>query len=213
MSAMSDYLENALINHIFRNTDFTRPANIYAAAYTAAPSDAGGGTEVAGGSYARVAIATGASSGWDAASGGATANTAVATFPTATANWGEILAMGLLDASSAGNLMFWGWLATLSYTFTGANTGDLFTAPGHTLANGDRVILKGSALPTGVSADTVYYVISMSGNTFQLSLTSGGAAIALTADGAGVVWKLAPKTVSNGDIFRFNAGDLDVALQ
>ena len=46
MSAMSDYLENALINHIFRNTDFTRPANIYVALFTAAPNDAGGGTEV-----------------------------------------------------------------------------------------------------------------------------------------------------------------------
>lgn len=122
MSALSDYLENALINHIFRNTDFTRPANIYVALYTAAPGDSGGGTEVSGGSYARVAIATGASSAWNAASGGATANTGVATFPTATANWGTVTHIGLLDASTAGNLLFHGALTASKVV----NSGDIF---------------------------------------------------------------------------------------
>lgn len=122
MSALSDYLENALINHIFRNTDFTRPANIYVALFTAAPSDSGGGTEVSGGSYARQAIATGGSSGWDAASGGATANTSTLTFPTATASWGVVTHVGLFDASSGGNLLFHGAL-TASKT---VGSGDIF---------------------------------------------------------------------------------------
>lgn len=122
MSAMSDYLENALIAHIFRNTNYTRPANIYVALFTAAPNDAGGGTEVSGGSYARQAIVTGASSGWDAESGGATANTATLTFPTATANWGTITHVGLFDASTAGNLLFHGALAA-SQTI---NSGNVF---------------------------------------------------------------------------------------
>lgn len=122
MSALSDYLENALIEHIFRNTSYTRPANIYVALFTAAPSDSGGGTEVSGGSYARQAIATGASSGWAAVSGGATENSATLTFPTATANWGTITHVGLFDASSAGNLLFHGAL-TASKTI---NSGDIF---------------------------------------------------------------------------------------
>jgi hypothetical protein len=122
MAAISDYLENALVNHIFRNTDFTRPANIYAALFTAAPSDSGGGTEVSGGSYARVAIATGASSAWDAASGGATANTSVVTFPTATADWGTVTHVGFFDASTAGNLLFHGALASSKVV----NDGDIF---------------------------------------------------------------------------------------
>lgn len=122
MAALSDYLENALLNHIFRNTDFTRPANIYVALFTAAPNDAGGGTEVSGGSYARQAIVTGASSGWDASSGGATANTAVLNFPTATANWGTITHIGLFDAATSGNLLFHGAL-TQSETI---NSGNLF---------------------------------------------------------------------------------------
>jgi hypothetical protein len=129
MAAISDYLENALVNHIFRNTDFTRPANIYAALFTAAPNDAGGGTEVSGGSYARVAIATGASSAWDAASGGATANTSAVTFPTATADWGTVTHVGLFDASTSGNLLFHGALTASKVVGNGDifrfNAGDL----------------------------------------------------------------------------------------
>jgi hypothetical protein len=112
MAGFSDYLEDAIINHIFRNTDFTRPANIYIGLFTAAPSDAGGGTEVTGGSYARVAVATGASSAWDAASGGATANTGAITFPQATAGWGTITHMAAFDASTGGNQLFWAALAS-----------------------------------------------------------------------------------------------------
>jgi hypothetical protein len=129
MSALSDYLENALINHIFRNTDFTRPANIYVALFTAAPSDSGGGTEVSGGSYARQAVVTGASSGWAAASGGATENSATITFPTATASWGTITHVALFDASSGGNMLFHGALAVSKAIGSGdifrINAGDL----------------------------------------------------------------------------------------
>lgn len=122
MSALSDYLEDALINHIFRNSDFTRPADIYIALFTAAPSDAGGGTEVSGGSYARQGVPTGVASEWDAASGGATANTNTVTFPTATAAWGTITHVGLFDAVTAGNLLFHGAL-TASKT---VGDGDIF---------------------------------------------------------------------------------------
>ena len=122
MAALSDYLENALIEHLFRNTNYTRPANIYVALYTAAPNDAGGGTEVSGGSYARQAIATGASSGWDAASGGATANTATVTFPTATASWGTVTHVGLFDAVTSGNLLMHGALSASQ----AVNNGNIF---------------------------------------------------------------------------------------
>jgi len=213
MSAISDYLEDALINHIFRNTDFTRPANIYVAAFTVAPSDAGGGTEVTGGAYARQAVATGASSGWTASSGGNTDNNAVITYPTATANWGTVVAIGLFDALTVGNMLFWGFLSTTKWAFT-AETTDIFTANGHALINDDRVILKafGGSLPAGVSGDTVYFVVQVSGQTFKLSLTQGGAAIDITAAGGGIVYEINVKVVNTNDIFRFNTGDLDVSL-
>ena len=109
MSAFSDYLEDSIINAVFRGTTFpAAPANVYVALFTAAPSDSGGGTEVTGGSYTRVAVTT--SGGWAATSGGngRTYNLSTISFPTATATWGTIVAFGIFDASTNGNLLFYG---------------------------------------------------------------------------------------------------------
>ncbi len=108
MSQMSDYLEGAIINHIFRGTSFAAPSTLYVALYTAAPTDAGGGTEVSGGSYARVAV-TCNTTNWAApgATNGTTSNSNAITFPAATANWGSIVAVGIFDAASGGNLLIW----------------------------------------------------------------------------------------------------------
>lgn len=129
MAALSDYLEDALITHIFGNTNYSRPATIYVALFTAAPNDAGGGTEVSGGSYARQGLDTGASSDWDAASGGATANTAEIAFPEASGDWGEVTHVGLFDAATEGNLLFHGALSAPKTVGNGdifrINAGDL----------------------------------------------------------------------------------------
>mgnify|MGYP000656172872 FL=1 len=69
MSAMSNYLENKLVDHIFRGVSFTAPAALHVALFTAAPSDSGGGTEVSGGSYARAALSP-STTNW-ASTGGA----------------------------------------------------------------------------------------------------------------------------------------------
>jgi hypothetical protein len=122
MSAMSDYLENKLIDHIFRNRSFTVPSGLYVALFTAAPSDSGGGTEVSGGSYARVQVGP-SDSAWESTqgstaaaassgTGGATQNGSVITFPTPSGNWGTITHFGIFDASSGGNLLFHGALTT-----------------------------------------------------------------------------------------------------
>ena len=110
MSAMSDYLEQQIIDHLFRTGTFSKPSAIYIALFTAAPSDAGGGTEVSGGSYARVAV-TQADANWNApGTSGLTDNVSDITFPTATASWGTVTHMGVFDAVSAGNLLLWGAL-------------------------------------------------------------------------------------------------------
>jgi hypothetical protein len=70
------------------------------------PTDAGGGTEVTGGSYARKAIAC-TTYFTSAAANGQIANTADVAFTTPTADWGNVTAVGILDASSAGNLLLW----------------------------------------------------------------------------------------------------------
>ena len=137
MSAMSDYLENKIIDWLLRGQTFTPPATVYVGLLTVAPSDSGGGTEVTGGSYTRVAVAsslanwagsqsagsTTASSG----TGGTTSNNAAVTFPAPTANWGTVVAFGVYDASSAGNLLFYASLTT-SKTINNGDAAPSFAA-------------------------------------------------------------------------------------
>lgn len=104
--SFSDYLENELLDHVFNNSAFTGPTTLYVSLFTAAPTDAGGGTECTGGSYARVAV-TANTTNFPVASGGAVANGTTITFPTATADWGTCVAFGIHDAASAGNLLVW----------------------------------------------------------------------------------------------------------
>ena len=100
MSEISNYLENALINGTLRATTFTAPAAVYVSLHTADPTDAGTGTEVSGGSYARQAATFGAPSN------GASTNSAAVEFPQAGGSWGTITHIGLRDASTAGNLLY-----------------------------------------------------------------------------------------------------------
>jgi len=113
----TDYCENKVLDHINGKSSFTMPT-AYVALFTAAPSDAGGGTEVSGGSYARVAT-SGAT--WTAASAGATSNAAAVTFPTASASWGTVTHYALFDASSSGNMLRWAAL-TASKTIGSGDT-------------------------------------------------------------------------------------------
>lgn len=100
MSSFSDYLEEAVLNHVFRNSALSAPASVHLALYTVAPTDAGGGTQMTGTGYARQAITFGAPSA------GAISNTAAVTF-TAGGAWSAAVAVGVFDASSAGNLLSW----------------------------------------------------------------------------------------------------------
>lgn len=113
MSAMSDYLEVEIRKHIFRTGSFTKPTVLAIALFTAAPSDSGGGTEVSGGSYARVARNP-LDANWAGASStnGETSNVAAVVFPAPTANWGTVTHFAIFDATTAGNLLFHGALTT-----------------------------------------------------------------------------------------------------
>ena len=108
MAAKSSYLEGKLLDLTLGGVAFTAPATVYVALYTAAPTDAGGGTEVSGGSYARPAVTNNATN-WPAATGSprSKANGAVITYPTPSANWGTVTHFGIFDALTAGNLLYW----------------------------------------------------------------------------------------------------------
>ena len=106
-SGMADYLKNKLLNLMFNITAYVFPTTVYIALYTAAPTSAGGGTEVTGGSYARVAI-TCDTTNFPVTSTGEMANAVALNFAQATAPWGTVVAWAMKDASSAGNFLFYG---------------------------------------------------------------------------------------------------------
>ncbi len=117
MAGKSTYLEDKLLNWMKGTAFGTAPTTVYVALFTTAPADDGtGGTEVSGGSYARASITT--SSGWSAVSTGTTPHTisngGVVTFATPTANWGTVVAIGIYDASTAGNLLYFNTITSQS---------------------------------------------------------------------------------------------------
>lgn len=104
----SDFLENKILDHTTGKTSYTMPS-VWVGLFTAAPSDAGGGTEVSGGSYARKSTA---GADWNAAASGSTSNANAITFVTPTGSWGTATHFGLFDAATTGNLLWWGSLTT-----------------------------------------------------------------------------------------------------
>lgn len=115
MGSFTDYTENKVLDHVVGKTSFTMPS-VWIALFTAAPSDAGGGTEVSGGSYARKSTA---GADWTAASSGATSNANVITFVTPSGSWGTVTHFALMDASTAGNMLAWSALTTPQAVGTG----------------------------------------------------------------------------------------------
>ena len=116
MSEMSNYLENGLLNAILRNTSYTSPTTVYVGLYTSNPGEDNSGTEVSGGSYARKSATFGAPSN------GVCTNSAAVEFDQATASWGTISHVALLDAITSGNLLFYTDITT-SKTI---ESGDIF---------------------------------------------------------------------------------------
>src|SRR5476651_354018 len=123
MASFGDFYEAAVLNTAFGATAFPTNASHYIALYTANPTDVdASGTEVTGGSYARVAVTNNATT-WPAATGTnptSKANGIVFTFPAPTANWGTVTAAAVYDAATVGHEIAWAPL-TVSKT---VNNGD-----------------------------------------------------------------------------------------
>jgi hypothetical protein len=103
----SNALENSVLNHVLGGPDYARPATVFLALYTTAPSDSGGGVEVSAADYARLSITNNATN-FPAASGGAKSNGVDLVFAEATNAWGLVIAWALFDAVSSGNMLYWG---------------------------------------------------------------------------------------------------------
>lgn len=135
MAAMSNYLENKLIDALFRGQSYTFPTTLHIGLLTAAPTDSGNGSEVTAASYSRAAVTCSLAnwagtqgSGTTTASTGnnaVTSNNQSITFATPAQDWGVVTHIGIYDSPTGGNLLFHGGLAN-SKTI---NTGDTVAFP------------------------------------------------------------------------------------
>ena len=124
MSAASNYLENALLDHVLKNSSYAQPSNLYLALFnntstiTADNLEAGtltDETSESGTAYGRKLVS------FSEASGGTAATSATVTFEAATANWGTITHVAVMDLDTvgAGNVLFWGAVTTPKTIETG----------------------------------------------------------------------------------------------
>lgn len=131
MSALSNYLENKIIDALFRGQTLPTPPTLYFAAFTTAPTDVGGGVEVSGGGYERVAVAAtlanfsgtqgaGTTTASNGTSGTTYSNVDIQ-FPSPTAGWGTVVAMAVFDAPIGGNMLLYGPISPAKTV----NAGDL----------------------------------------------------------------------------------------
>lgn len=139
MAGLTDTFEQKVLDHIFTDPTWTPPTTLYLGLSSTTPTDAGANvTEPSGGAYARVATTA---ADWSAASGTTPAvktNTATLTFPTATADWvagANLTYFCLFDASTAGNLVAFGLLATAKPVLNGDTAS--FAASAITMQLGD----------------------------------------------------------------------------
>ncbi|MGC9309836.1 MAG: phage tail fiber protein [Candidatus Nanoarchaeia archaeon] len=123
MAGWTNYLEAKILDHLFGGSTFSQPADLWIGLSTSDPSDdAGTGfTEPSGNGYARVQIPNQSGDGnWNAASGGSKTNASSFSFNEATGSWGTIVAFGIFDQSTSGNLLLWGEL-TVDKTISSGN--------------------------------------------------------------------------------------------
>ena len=210
-----------VLQHITGYTAIFTEPTAYIALFTTAPTDdtGTGAVEVSGGAYARVATTQGTSGTWAAASSGTDptteANALAITFPTASANWGTVVAFGMYDAATGGNLLAWDWLGNFQWlpTTVSAASPGVFTAHAHGYNAADPVVFSvvfGGTAPTSsggaLGSNNISLVVSPTTDTF--TLTTAGTAVATSTTGNGMVRKIVQQSVPSGVQPSFASGQL-----
>ncbi|MDP5273556.1 phage tail fiber protein [Chengkuizengella axinellae] len=123
MAAMSNYLENKILEGTLRGVTYNAPSTIYLALFTSDPTDAGTGIEVSQNGYERKEIT------FDSPSNGSTTSNTDVLYDVAIEAWGTITHIGIFDANSGGNLLFHGALTATKTILENdqlkINTGDI----------------------------------------------------------------------------------------
>ena len=202
---ISNYLEEKILDHTLRAISYSSPTTVYAALITSFTSDGDSVTEVSGVSYARQSMA------FDAPSNGVTANTSLITFPTAGSDWGTATHVGIYDAVSAGNLLFWAEfdiakvIATSAVFRIPAGSYDLTMGGAFSLYLRDGLInhvLRNSALALPAA---VYAGIGTGVSNNNSSLSEPGAPTGYTRSGAITFASGGTGKITNTTSFSFTA--------
>lgn len=209
---------DAVLN-VMRGTTLTAFTPHFGLIQTVTDLEAGTVTESSYTSYARQ---VGGFSAPAAGQGGRqVTNDAQETFPAVDAAEGPItvIMIGVWDALTLGNLRYAVPANPSNENRVGlVNDSDLagntIQSANHGFANDDRILVKalaGASVPAGLSLNTLYFVVGTAEDTFQLSLTSGGAAVDLTTAGAARFEKITPVVFNDLDEPRINAAALAIA--
>lgn len=223
MSALTTLFVTNLLNHYFTNAAHANigdgtglpgsatAGNLFYALHTADPGDGGSqsSSEVGYTGYARASAPR--SSGGFLVSGKNVSPAVELSFGKRTDTGAAVTVFfwSLGTASSgAGNLILRGGIGAAPQPFTAATT-DSITSPGHGLSMNDRVVFwqyESIALPTGITEGTVYFVNSVSGDTFTISTTQGGGNVDITAAGQGTCQKITPLTITQNVTPKLETG-------
>jgi hypothetical protein len=212
MTGFTDYTAKKVLDHIVGKTDMGSLPTGYIALFTAVGSDDGTGfTEVSGGNYSRVETAA---TDWNAASGSAPSSNSNANdieFPTPSADWGTVIAFGIYDAATDGNLLMWDYLGNFPWlpaTVSSASPG-VITAKGHGYSANDTFVFStefGGTAPSFSQSNFtgLLTVVSPSGDTFTSN--NGSTALTTSSTGSGMVRKGASQPITSGVVAKFAGG-------
>jgi hypothetical protein len=141
MSALTNYLESGLINHLFRGTPYSAPSTLYIGLtqlFDSGSLKSGIVNEPTGGGYSRQSYASNTSNWitpfYSGVISGVTYNTNQIQFPVATADIGNVSGVFLSDASTSGNVLFFGLLSAPRY-----------------IRNGDQFVFSSGSLVVSLS--------------------------------------------------------------
>lgn len=170
-----------------------------------AAGEATGGTPA----YARLAVA------WAAASAGARANSGALAFNAPAGTYGFVSFWNALTGNTGTQYLGYAHLNNTKRGMFACDATDVtnntITSAAHGLANTNRVMVYNvfaESLPAGLVEGTIYYVVGAATDTFQVSLTSGGAAVDITGIGEGVSFDLIPETFGVDGTLNIAIGQL-----
>ncbi len=219
MSGFSDYWAKKVLDHTTGKTDVGSLPTAYVALFTVAGIDAGTGfTEVSGNAYARVATA---GSDWGAATASApsTATNANAiTFPAASGgNWGTVVAFGLYDAMTMGNLIAWDYLGNYAWmpVFVTSASPGVIDAKAHGFSVANTIVFSteyGGTAPTFSQSNFTGLLVIANAATDTLDVTNSATQVNTSSTGSGMIRKVASQAINDGITALFPASSLVVSL-